>query len=247
MSDLKVDSLGRVDRRGSPRDPHREPLQVRIDAPARRNALTLATVEHLHRLLDEEPTRTLLLGSTTTGIFSAGADLDVDDATRAKLSDQLYACYLQMVTRPGIVIAVVEGAAVGGGAQLTTAADLRIASPAATWRWVGPGHGLAVGSWILPSLLGRARALDLTLTSRWLHVDEAVSAGLVSRVDDDPWSAAAEIAADLAEADADAVARVKRVATTGPLLDRLRAEREENRAAWSGAAPSARDARSAGS
>lgn len=245
MSDLKVDPLGDTDARGSLRDPHRRPLRVRIDAPARRNALTLATVEHLQRLLDEEPTRTLLLGSTTTGIFSAGADLDVDDATRAKLSDQLYACYEQMVTRPGIVIAVVEGAAVGGGAQLTTAADLRTASPAARWRWVGPGHGLAVGSWILPSLLGRARALDLTLSSRWLHVDEAVLAGLVYRVDDDPWSAAAEIAAVLAKANVDAVARVKRVATTGPLLDRLRAEREENRAAWSGAAPSARDARSA--
>lgn len=250
MSDLKVDSLdhlGLPDHldHGELRDPHRAPLRVRIDAPARRNALTLATVQHLHRLLDEEPTRTVLLGSTTTGIFCAGADLDVDDATRARLSDELYACYLQMVTRPGIVIAVVDGAAVGGGAQLSTAADLRTASSAARWRWVGPGHGLAVGAWILPSLVGRARALDLMLTSRWLHVDEAVCAGLVSRVDDDPWSAAARIASNLAEADADAVARVKRIATTGILLDRLRAEREQNRASWSGAAPSPRDARSA--
>ncbi len=249
MSDLRVDSLWGTDADGSTRDslsdPLGGPLRVRLDAPARRNALTLATVEQLHRLLDAEPTRTLLLGSTTPGSFSAGADLDVDDATRARLSDLLYACYEQMVTRPGIVIAVVEGAAVGGGAQLSTAADLRTASSGARWRWVGPGHGLAVGSWILPSLLGRSRALDLTLTSRWLHVDEAVAAGFISRVDDDPWSAAAEIAAGLARADVDAVARVKRVATRGPLLDRLRAEREGNRAAWSGAAPSARIARSA--
>jgi len=247
VSDLKVDPLGDTDADGSMRDPLGGPLRVRIDAPARRNALTLATVEHLHRLLDEEPTRTLLLGSTTAGIFSAGADQDVDDATRARLSDLLYACYEQMVTRPGIVIAVVEGAAIGGGAQLSTAADLRTASSGARWRWVGPGHGLAVGSWILPSLVGRSRALDLTLTSRWLDVDEAVVGGLVARVDDAPWFAATEIAAALARAEVDAVARVKRVATYGPLLDRLHAEREENRAAWSGAAPSARDTRSAGS
>ena len=233
MSDLKVEPLGDADA---------TPLRVCLDAPARRNAITLATVEHLHQLLEEEPARTLLLGSTTPGIFSAGADLAVDDATRARLSDLLYACYEQLVTRPGIVIAVVEGAAVGGGAQLTAAADLRTASPEARWRWVGPGHGLAVGSWILPSLLGRARALDLTLTSQWLHVDEAVAAGFVARVDEDPWQAAVEIAAGLTKADPEALARVKRVATRGALLDRLHAERTENRVSWSGAAPNARDA-----
>ena len=236
MSDLKVEPLGDAE------DADATSLRVCLDAPTRRNAITLATVEHLLQLLEENPARTLLLGSTTPGIFSAGADLAVDDATRARLSDLLYACYEQMVTRPGIVIAVVEGAAVGGGAQLTTAADLRTASREARWRWVGPGHGLAVGSWILPSLLGRARALDLTLTSRWLHLDEAVAAGLVARIDEDPWQAAVEIAAGLAKADPEALARVKRVASKGLLLDRLHTERTENRASWSGAAPNARDA-----
>lgn len=232
MSDLKVDPLeADAATRSS------GPLRVLIDAPARRNALTLPTVEHLHQVLEEERSCTLVLGSATPGIFSSGADLDVDDATRARLSDLLYACYELMITRPGIVIAVVQGAAVGGGAQLTTAADLRTASPAARWRWVGPGHGLAVGSWILPSLVGRGRALDLTLTSRWLYADEAVAAGLVTRLDDDPWRAAAEIGSALGDADAGALARVKAVATTGQLLDRLHAEREGNRASWSGAGP----------
>lgn len=235
MSDLKVDSLGDTD--GS----QRVPLRVRLDTPARRNALTLATVEHLHQLLDEEPTRTLVLGSTTAGIFSSGADLDVDDATRARLSDRLYACYELMLTRPGITIAVVEGAAVGGGAQLTAASDLRTASPAARWRWVGPGHGLAVGAWILPSLVGRARALDLTLTSRWLHAEEAVTAGFVAALDDDPWQSAATMAAVLAEADQAALGRVKRIAGAEQVLLQLQMEREENRASWSGRAPS-RDA-----
>lgn len=242
MSDLKVDLLedadaGSSEGRGTARRP--PSLRVRLDAPARRNALTLSTVEHLHQVLEEEPGRTLVLGSAAPGIFSSGADLDVDDATRARLSDLLYACYELMVTRPGIVIAVVEGAAVGGGAQLTTAADLRTASSAARWRWVGPGHGLAVGSWVLPSLVGRARALDLTLTSRWLHADEAVTAGLVTRLDEDPWQAAVELDRRLGDADHAALARVKQVATAGQLLDRLRAEREGNRTSWSGAAPPA--------
>ncbi|MBC7633661.1 enoyl-CoA hydratase/isomerase family protein [Aeromicrobium sp.] len=216
--------------------------RVRINAPARRNALSLATVEDLHRTLSARPSCTLLLGSTTANIFSSGADLDTDDATRTRLSDLLYDCYEQMITRPGIVIAVVEGAAVGGGAQLTTAADIRVISAQARWRWVGPGHGLAVGAWILPTLLGRSRALDLTLTSRWLHAAEAVQAGLAARVDEDPWSRARELAVSLAGADPAALARVKKVTTADDLLGRLTAERQQNRDSWTGSAPSARTA-----
>lgn len=236
MTDLRVDVVAEADSDSRAADA----LRLRLDAPARRNALTLSTVQHLHQTLTDEPTRTLLLGSTTTGIFSSGADLDVDDATRAQLSDLLYASYELMLVRPGVTIAVVEGAAVGGGAQLTTACDLRTASAGARWRWVGPGHGLAVGAWILPSLVGRARALDLCLTSRWLLADEAVIAGLLPRLDEDPWKAAMAAAASLATADSAAVARVKRVAGAKQLLVSLRMEREENYAGWSGAAPRAR-------
>lgn len=231
MTDLRVDeiALAEADDTGA--------VRLRLDAPGRRNALSLATVKHVLQTLTDEPTRTLLLGSSTPGIFSSGADLDVDDATRARLSDLLYACYEQIIARPGITIAVVDGPAVGGGAQLTAACDLRTASARARWRWVGPGHGLAVGAWILPSLLGRARALDLTLTSRWMDAEEAVAAGYVFRVDDDPWQAATEMAAGLAEADPEALTRVKRVAESDQVLRRLRNEREENRASWSGRGP----------
>ncbi len=236
MSDLRVDQpVYEASNNGGA-------LRVRIDAPARRNALTLGTVEHLHAVLTEYPAATLLLGSTTSDIFSAGADLDVDDESRARLSDLLYACYERIITRPGIVIAVVEGAAVGGGAQLTAAADVRTISAGARWRWVGPGHGLAVGAWILPSLLGRSRGLDLTLTSRWLGAEEAVAGGFAARIDDDPWQRAHVLAAATERMDTDALTRIKQVATSPGLLERLAYEREQNRASWSGGAPSARAA-----
>lgn len=239
MTDLEVEPLSQVTG-GLPG------LLIRFGAPARRNALTLQTVEQLHQVLRDEPDALVLLGSTTPGIFSAGADLSTDDATRTRLSDLLYVCYEQMVTRPGPVIAVVEGPAVGGGAQLTTAADLRIASPAARWRWAGPGHGLAVGAWILPDLLGRSRALDLTLTGRWLDAEEALTAGLVARLADDPWPVAVEVAGALAAADPEAVARVKSISTHPGLLAQLAEERGRNAAAWSGRAPTPRDAARAG-
>jgi enoyl-CoA hydratase/carnithine racemase len=230
MSDLRVEPLDALGVTGD---------RLLLAAPERRNALTLATVEALHSRLQAHPDQPCVLGSTTPGIFSAGADLTVDDATRTLISDRLYEVYEVMVRRPGLVVAVVEGPAVGGGAQLTTAADLRVASPAARWRWVGPGHGLAVGAWIVPELVGRARALDLTLTGRWLEADEARAAGLAA-FSADPWAATAELLGRLAGADATALARVKRIATRPDLLQRLAEERLENRAAWSGAAPAPR-------
>jgi enoyl-CoA hydratase len=235
MSDLRVQPL-RHER------PDMTGIVVRFDAYHQRNALTLATVEHLHRVLADDPPATVLLGSTTPGIFSAGADLRADDRTRARLSDQLYACYELMVSRPGLVIAVVDGPAVGGGAQLTAAADLRIASAAACWRWVGPRHGLAVGAWILPELVGRSLALNLTLTGRWLRAQEAVRAGFIPDLAADPWQAAMDTAQALAEADPDALTAVKRVATRPGLLRQLAEERRRNRDAWTGRAPSPRAA-----
>jgi enoyl-CoA hydratase/carnithine racemase len=216
--------------------------RVLLDAPRRRNALDLDTVDRLYDLVADEPGEPLVLGSTSPGIFSAGADLTVDDATRALLSDRLYQLYEAMVRRPGPIVAVVEGPAVGGGAQLTTAADLRVATPAARWRWAGPGHGLAVGAWILPELIGRARGLDLTMTGRWLTAEEALAAGMVATLTDDPWRATAELVGQLARADRAALARVKQVATRPGLLASLAEERQLNDQSWSGAAPGPHEA-----
>jgi enoyl-CoA hydratase len=240
VSDLQVDRLADLAADGP------QPLRLRLAAPRRRNALTLETVTHLQAVLAEHRDEVLLLGSSTPGIFCAGADLAVDDATRAELSDRLYACYEEMIARPGIVVAVVDGAAVGGGAQLSAASDLRVVSPDARWRWVGPGHGLAVGAWILPDLLGRSRALDLTMTGRWLEVEEASAAGFTTRVSSDPRRAAREVVETLLRADAAALARVKQVATSPGLLQRLDEERARNREAWSGQAPAPADAAAEG-
>jgi enoyl-CoA hydratase len=203
----------------------------------RRNAVDLATVSALHEALLSHPEDVLVLGSSTPGVFCAGADLSVPDEERAALSDVLYECYHAMVTRAAPVIAVVDGAAVGGGAQLSTAADLRVAGPAARWRWVGPGHGLAVGAWVVPTLVGRSRGLDLVLTGRWLELEEAVASGLVHRVSEDAWSEAMALARQLSSADPAALARVKQVAGQAHLVDALRAEQRQNHDAWDGSAP----------
>jgi enoyl-CoA hydratase/carnithine racemase len=204
---------------------------LRLARPERRNALDVALMTAVRDAIAAEPAAPVLLGSTDPQVFCAGADLTITDAERAVISDLIYDCCEAMITRPGAVIAVVTGAAVGGGAQLAVASDLRIASPAARLRFTGPpGLDLTVGAWLLPDLIGRGAAMDLVLTSRWVEAAEALSLGLVSRIEDDPDLIAGQIAAGLAGRDGGA--GVKAVMAAGGLLDRLRAERQVNRAAW---------------
>jgi enoyl-CoA hydratase len=208
-------------------------LRLLLSRPGQRNALVPGMVAALTDAMQADSDAVVLLGSTDPRVFCAGADLSLPIAARAAVSDLLYECYQHMITRPGPVIAVVGGPAVGGGAQLAAAADLRIAGPGARLRWAGPaGAGLAVGAWILPDLVGRGAALELGMTGRWVDAAEALTLGLVHRVDDDPDRAAAGLAETLAAADPMGPGRVKAVAATGGLLDRLRAERSVNRAAF---------------
>ena len=215
--------------------PLRGVLRLRLDRPQRRNALDGALVEALHAAFEQVAEPVVVLGSTSPQAFCAGADLNLDDAERAAVSDRLYALYELMVSCPAIVVAALGGPAIGGGAQLAIAADLRVASPSARLRLAGPGHGLAVGAWGLPSLVGRGRALDLCLTMREVGAQEALAIGLVDRVADDADAAALDLARRLAELDPAATARVKRVAWEAASGDAaLAAERAGNFAAWSG-------------
>ena len=226
---------------------------LRLSRPERRNALDVSLTLAVRDALAAEPSVPVLLGSADPRVFCAGADLTISDAERASVSDLIYDCCEIIITRPGPVIAVLAGAAVGGGAQLAAASDLRIAGPAARLRWTGPpGLNLAVGAWLLPDLVGRGVAMDLVLTGRWVEAAEALALGLVNRVCDEPNVVAEEIAADLARRGAGAgvsgvsgvsgVFGVKAVMAAEGLLGRMQAERSANRSAWArvtGAIPTA--------
>jgi enoyl-CoA hydratase len=204
---------------------------LRLARPQRRNALGVSLTAAIRDALAAEPSVPVLLGSTDPGMFCAGADLTISDAERSVVSDLIYDCCHIIITRPGPVIAVLSGAAVGGGAQLAAASDLRIASPAARLRWAGPpGLNLTVGAWLLPDLVGRGPAMDLVLTGRWLESPEALALGFFHHVSPEPDVLAGEIAADLARRGV--AAGIKPVMAAGGLLDRLQAERAANRSAW---------------
>jgi enoyl-CoA hydratase/carnithine racemase len=210
-------------------------LALWLDRPEKRNALDGALTQALLAALPGAgEARALLLGSSDPAAFCAGADLTMPDAERSEVSDLLYELHGRVARLPIPVVAVVEGAAVGGGAQLALASDLRVGGPSARFRFPGPGHGLAVGAWGLPAVVGRSRAIDLCLTMRTVDADEAMRIGLLDRLSDEPRVEAMALAEQLATLAPAAVARVKAVVdrATGAGAA-LALEREGNRP-WSG-------------
>jgi enoyl-CoA hydratase/carnithine racemase len=216
-------------------------VTVLLDRAHRHNALDAATVDALQEAFTgagEPGTRAVVLGSTRPGMFCSGADLRIDDDERAAVSDRLYALYAIMIHLPVPIVAAVDGAAVGGGVQLVLAADVRFGSPRAALRLAGPGHGLAVGLWGLPSAVGRGAAMHLALSGRSLNAEEAHRLGLLEDLDDEPLAAARALAHRVTELDREAVARAKAAVVEGERLpERLAEERAGNRAVFTGAVP----------
>ena len=177
-------------------------LRLRLDRPAKRNAVDRELAEALVEAFGSSDAKVVILGSSGPEAFCAGLDLSLEPAERVAVSDLLYETYERMLASPAPIVASIPGPAIGGGAQLAIASDLRVAGPTAQIRFAGPGHGLAVGAWGLGSLVGRGRAMDLCLSMRPVSADEAAAMGLVDRVAHDPDAEALELATRLARLDA---------------------------------------------
>lgn len=206
-----------------------------LDRPDRLNALDLATVRDVMAVVDQKKP-VLILGSTSSKAFSSGADTSISDAERAAVSESLYGLYAAMRASSTIIIAAADGHAIGGGAQLLLASDIRIAGRSLSIRFVGVGHGLVVGAWGLPSLIGRGRALELCLTTRPIGSDEALAKGLVERVVDDPLAEAIEVGIAIMALDPAPIAAAKTIVAISDADKALQAERSFN-SGWGGSIP----------
>ncbi|WP_311260433.1 enoyl-CoA hydratase/isomerase family protein [Microbacterium sp. WCS2018Hpa-9] len=157
-----------------------------LDRPEKRNAIDQQTVDALHELcaLLEQTPRTLIL-TGSSGVFAAGADIaQLRDRTADDAAKGINAmAFIRINELPMPVIAAVDGYALGGGAELAYAADIRIATPAL--RIGNPETGLGIiaaagATWRLPEIIGAARASEMLLTGRALDAEEALRWGLVS-------------------------------------------------------------------
>jgi enoyl-CoA hydratase len=159
-----------------------------LDRPAVRNAIGQATIDALHALCAElEADPRILIIAGAGGVFASGADiaeLRERRAEDARAGINAHA-FIRIHELPMPVIAAIDGYALGGGAELAYAADIRIASPAA--RIGNPETGLGIiaaagATWRLREIVGDALAIELLLTGRVLDADEALAAGLVSAI-----------------------------------------------------------------
>jgi enoyl-CoA hydratase len=182
---------------------------VTIDRPNRRNAVDHATADALARAIrtidgDDDAHVGVLTGAGRT--FCAGADLKaIADGRPNRLEPDGVAPMgpSRYVTRiPWI--AAIEGHAVAGGLELALWCDLRVMADDATMgvfcrRW---GVPLIDGGTVrLPRLIGLSRALDLILTGRPVHADEAMAIGLANRrcASGDALRAAIELAESMSQ------------------------------------------------
>lgn len=181
------------------------------------NALSSALLAELatiaQQITDDPPGAVVVTGGPK--IFAAGADISEfagpDEARRIGGAFRLALDGIAAI--PRMVIAAVNGVALGGGCELALACDLRIASTRAKFGQpeillgIIPGGG---GTQRLSRLVGPAKAKDLICTGRQVKADEAIAIGLVDEL------------VDVDDADVDAVfSRALEIAETyasGPLV-----------------------------
>jgi methylglutaconyl-CoA hydratase len=183
-----------------------------LDRPDARNALGRRLVRELLEALDtlrqERTTRCVLLRSRVPGCFSAGADLKERAAMTHQEAAECVASLRRLMGEvarlPMPTIAVLEGYALGGGAELALACDLRVASRGASLAFpearlgIIPGAG---GTQRLPRLVGVAAAKELVFTARRVGGEEAVALRLVDHCVEEGGALdrALEIATDIAQ------------------------------------------------
>jgi enoyl-CoA hydratase len=198
-----------------------EPIAVvLLNRPRQLNALSDelmgALVSELQRLDRDEAIRCIVLGGSERA-FAAGADIEELASTSAI---ELY--YARRIERWDTIrdlwtplVAAVSGYCLGGGCELAMACDLIVASETArfgqpeTSLGIIPGAG---GTQRLTRAVGKATAMDVILSGRFLSADEALAAGLVARV----------VAREACLDEARAVARD--IASKGPVATRLAKE-----------------------
>lgn len=171
---------------------HVEELDDRVvltlDRPEVRNAIDEELVDALHAAcarLERQPRTALLRGSG--GTFAAGADIGQlrerrrDDALRGINSG----IFDRVARLPMPVIGLVEGYALGGGAELAYACDFRIGTPSTRIGNPEPGLGIlaaAGATWRLRELVGEPLAKEVLLAGRVLNADEALAVRLLNEV-----------------------------------------------------------------
>jgi len=165
-----------------------------MSRPNELNALSTQLFEEMIALLEElskQPELRVLVLTGEGRAFCAGGDLQ---EMKAGFDDNFgFYAHMQLASRftvalvdfPKPVIAAVNGAATGAGMNVALAADIAIASEKAKFSEIFGQVGLAPdvgGTYLLPRIVGKAKAKELIFSYRMVDAREALELGLVNRV-----------------------------------------------------------------
>jgi 2-(1,2-epoxy-1,2-dihydrophenyl)acetyl-CoA isomerase len=170
---------------------------ITLNRPEKLNALTHRMSDELGQAFAQAADDPEVRGVVVTGAgrgFCAGQDLSEFESTyragdRPDIRGHLEASYHRLiphiVAMPKPVIAAVNGVAAGAGVSLAMACDVRIASEEARFLQAFVKIGLipdSGGTWLLPRVIGYARALELSITGDTIDARRALEIGLVTTV-----------------------------------------------------------------
>ena len=179
-------------------------LHLTLNRPEKRNALSLELSQTLVRALDQAD------GDRSVGVICLGANgpsfcagMDLDETGRVPV-DTLHRVHEALftagtrVSKP--IVAAVNGPALAGGTGLVANAHILVARPDATFGLTE----IRIGLWpvlvfrAVALAVGERRALEMSLTGRIVHADDAREMGLVHEIAESPEERAREIAGNLA-------------------------------------------------
>jgi len=168
--------------------------KLTLNRPTALNSFTAAMHRELRPALDaaadDATVRCIVITGAGRG-FCAGQDLNDGDVggDTANLIERVYKpLALRIASMPVPVIAMVNGVAAGAGANFALGCDLVIAAKSASFIQAFSKIGLIPdcgGTWLLPRLVGRAKAIGLAMSGDKLSAEDAERMGLIWRCVDD--------------------------------------------------------------
>jgi 2-(1,2-epoxy-1,2-dihydrophenyl)acetyl-CoA isomerase len=168
---------------------------VTMNRPERKNAANgrmLLELREIFEEVEDNPDDRVMVLTGAGGAFCSGADLGdsqgpTNDPSRSGLSRMRrlgdVALALHHISKP--TIAKVDGVAVGAGFSLALGCDLVVCTDQARLSMIFAKRGLSLdngASWLLPRLVGMARAKEVALFGDMWSAEEALAIGLVNRV-----------------------------------------------------------------
>ena len=165
---------------------------VRINRPAERNSLSIATLEELDKVASSLIINSDIKAIIFTGtddVFASGADIrelrSLTSATAQEFAKRGQHLFQKIADTSQLTIAAVNGYCIGGGLDFALACKQRCASSNALFAHPGARLGIITGwggTQRLPRLIGRSRALEMFATARRVTALEALEFGLIDAV-----------------------------------------------------------------